>query len=138
MPALRTALFHGAIRTAHAVRAIAAVDTPPRRRELARALGYWPARYRAGQPAGRQAPADDPRAAVVRAAADGARRYLARPTIVHLHGVTGAMAVEILIGHLPATEATAAWPRCMPNTRRCTRASHRWWRPARPARPAVS
>jgi len=43
MPALRTALFHGAIRTAHAVRAIDAVDTPPRRGELARALGYWPA-----------------------------------------------------------------------------------------------
>ncbi len=51
MPALRTALFHGAIRTAHAVRAIDAVDTPPRRGELARALGYWAARYRAGQPA---------------------------------------------------------------------------------------
>jgi len=41
MPALRTALFHGAIRTAHAVRAVDAVDTPPRRGELARALGYW-------------------------------------------------------------------------------------------------
>ena len=51
MPALRTALFHGAIRTAHAVRAIDAVDTPPRRGELARALGYWAARSRAGQPA---------------------------------------------------------------------------------------
>ena len=51
MPALRTALFHGAIRTAHAVRAIDAADTPPRRGELARALGYWAARYREGQPA---------------------------------------------------------------------------------------
>jgi hypothetical protein len=50
MPALRTALFHGAIRTAHAVRAIDAVDSSPRRGELARALGYWAARYRAGQP----------------------------------------------------------------------------------------
>jgi hypothetical protein len=108
MPGLRTALFHGAIRTAHAVRAIDAVDTPPRRGELARALGYWAARYHAGQAAGPQGPADDPRAAVVRAAADGARYYLARPNIVHLHGVTGAMAVEILIGHIPATEATAA------------------------------
>jgi hypothetical protein len=46
MPALRTALFHGAIRTAHAVRAIDAVDTPPRRGALARALGYWAARLR--------------------------------------------------------------------------------------------
>ncbi len=108
MPALRTALFHGAIRTAHAVRAIDAADTPPRRAELARALGYWAARHHAGEPAGAQSPADDPRTAVVRAAADGARRYLARPNILHLHGVTGAMAVEILLGHIPATAATAA------------------------------
>ena len=108
MPALRTALFHGAIRTAHAVRAIDAVDTAPRRGELARALGYWAARYRAGQPAGAQGPGDDSRTAVIRAAADGARRYLARPNILHLHGVTGAMAVEILIGHIPATAAADA------------------------------
>jgi len=40
MPVLRTALFHSAIRTAHAVRVIDAVDTPLRRGELARALGY--------------------------------------------------------------------------------------------------
>ena len=42
------------------------------------------------------------------AAADGARRYLAQPNIIHLHGVIGAMAVEILLGHIPATGATAA------------------------------
>jgi hypothetical protein len=101
MPALRTALFHGAIRTAHAVRAVAAADTPPRRGELARALGYWAARYRAGQPATPLPHAGDLRMAVVRAAADGARRYLARPDIFHLHGVTGAMAVEILASHIP-------------------------------------
>jgi hypothetical protein len=108
MPALRTALFHGAIRTAHAVRAMGAADTPPRRGELARALGYWAARYRTGQLAGPHGPAEDCRAAVVRAAADGARRYLARPNIVHLHGVTGAMAVEILVGYIPATAGAAA------------------------------
>jgi hypothetical protein len=108
MPALSTALFHGAIRTAHAVRAIDAIDTPARRGELARALGYWAARYRAGSPAGPQDSISDPRTAVVRAAADGARRYLARPNILHLHGVTGAMAVEILVGHIPATAAAAA------------------------------
>ena len=108
MPALSTALFHGAIRTAHAVRAIDAIDTSARRGELARALGYWAARYRAGPPAGPQDPIGDPQTAVVRAAADGARRYLARPNILHLHGVTGAMAVEILVGHIPATAATAA------------------------------
>jgi hypothetical protein len=108
MPALRTALFHGAIRTAHAVRAIDAADTPPRRGELARALGYWAARYREGQPAGPLPPAGDVRMAVVRAAADGARRYLARPDIVHLHGVTGAMAVEILAAHIAASDGAAA------------------------------
>ena len=108
MPALRTVLFHGAIKTAHAVRAIDAVDTPPRRGELARALGYWAARYHAGQPAAAQGPADDPRTAVIHAAADGARLYLTRPNILHLHGVTGAMAVEILLRHIPATVATAA------------------------------
>src|SRR6266704_1668447 len=108
MPALRTALFHGAIRTAHAVRAIDAVDTAPRRGELARALGYWAARYREGQPASPLPPAGDVRLAVVRAAADGARRYLARPDIFHLHGVTGAMAVEILAAHIPAPDGAAA------------------------------
>jgi hypothetical protein len=107
MPALRTALFHGAIRTAHAVRAIDTVDTPPRRGELARALGYWAARYREGQPAS-PLPAGDVRMAVVRAAADGARRYLTRPDIVRLHGVTGAMAVEILVAHIPAADGAAA------------------------------
>jgi hypothetical protein len=96
MPALGTALFHGAIRPAHAVRAIDAVDTPPRRGELGRALGYWAARYRAGPPASPLPPAGDLRIAVVQAADGGARRYLARPDIFHLHGVTGAMAVEIL------------------------------------------
>ena len=49
-----------------------------------------------------------PRRTVVRAAADGARRYPARLSILHLHGVTGAMAVEILVGHIPARAATAA------------------------------
>jgi hypothetical protein len=114
MPGLRTALFHGAIRTAHAVRAIDAADTEPRRGELARALGYWAARNQAGQPTGTGEPADDAddaddvRLAVVHDAAQGARHYLARPDIVHLHGVTGAMAVEILAGHIPASAAAAA------------------------------
>ena len=50
MPALRSALFHGAIRTAHAVRAIGAADAPPRRGELAQALVT-------GRPASRRQPA---------------------------------------------------------------------------------
>ncbi len=100
-PAFATALFHGAIRTAHAVRAIEASDTIPRRRELARALGYWAARFRPGQAAGPSPQVDDLHAAVVEAAADGARHYLAAPSILYLHGVTGAMALEILVRHVP-------------------------------------
>jgi hypothetical protein len=111
MPGLSVALFHGAIRTAHAVRAVAAADTPPRRSELARALAYWAARFRPGQraEAGEQVQTpDEVRGAVVRAAAGGARRYLARPTIINLHGVTGAMAVELMVDHLSPAAAAAA------------------------------
>ena len=90
------------------MRVIDALDTPPRRGELARALGYWAARYRPGQPARPLSPAGDLQMAIVEAAADGARRYLTRPDVVHLHGVTGAMAVEILAAHIPATDGAAA------------------------------
>ena len=48
----------------------------------------------------------DVRLEVVRGATHVARRYLARPNIIHLHGVTAAMAVSILIRHVD--EATAA------------------------------
>jgi hypothetical protein len=106
MPALSTALFHGAIRAGHATRAISAADTTARRQELARALGYWAARYRAGQPAGTVPDVDDAKTAVVAAAATGARFYVAEPNILHLHGVTGAMAVELLAPHI-SNEAAA-------------------------------
>jgi hypothetical protein len=137
MPALRTALFHGAIRTARAVRAIGAVDTPPRRGELARALGYWAARYRAGPPAGPLAPAGDLRMAVVEAAAGGARRYLARPGIFHLHGVTGAMAVEILAARIPATDGAAALAQVLAGHAALYAATEPVTRP-HPARPPAS
>lgn len=106
LPALRAVLFHGAIRVAHAVRAIAESDTPARRAELARALGYWAARYDAGPPLPADPPSLDPgrpdglRMALAEAAADAARRYLPRPSIFYLHGVTGAMAVALLVPHL--------------------------------------
>ena len=44
-PGLSAAAFHGLIRTAHAARSLARRETPTRRRELARALAYWAARY---------------------------------------------------------------------------------------------
>jgi hypothetical protein len=107
LPGLAVALFHGAIRTAHAVRAIGAADTQPRQAELARALAYWAARFHPGQPAQTRADEDDLGAAVARAAADGASRYLIRPNILYLHGVTGAMAVELFLDHIPAAAGAA-------------------------------
>ena len=44
-PGLMAAATHGLIRTAHAVRALAELDTSERRGELAQGLGYWAARY---------------------------------------------------------------------------------------------
>ncbi|MFC9975605.1 hypothetical protein ACFVH6_32415 [Spirillospora sp. NPDC127200] len=45
LPGLSAAGGHGPIRTGHAVRALAQSHTPERLTELARALGYWAARY---------------------------------------------------------------------------------------------
>jgi hypothetical protein len=44
-PGLVAAGTHGLIRTAHAVRSLAEVETPARRHELAEGLAYWAARY---------------------------------------------------------------------------------------------
>ena len=46
-PGVVAAAFHGAIRTAHAVRSLEETETPARRRELAEGLGYWAATYHA-------------------------------------------------------------------------------------------
>ncbi len=108
MPGLSTALFHGAIRTAHALRAIDRTDTAPRRQELARALGYWAARFQPSSAGDRGAASEDISAAVVAAAADAARHYLAEPSIFQLHGVTGAMAVHLLLPHLDQSARHAA------------------------------
>src|SRR5258708_18123892 len=88
MPALRTALFHRAIRTAHALRAIAAAHTPPRPRELAPALGYWAARDPARQPASTEGAVDDGRLPAVHAPADAAPPYPPPPTISPPHRLT--------------------------------------------------
>ena len=44
-PAVMAAATHGLIRTAHAVRSLSSEETPQRRHELARGMGYWAARY---------------------------------------------------------------------------------------------
>jgi hypothetical protein len=46
-PGVVAAAFHGAIRTAHAVRSLEQEQTPARVRELAEGLGYWAATYNA-------------------------------------------------------------------------------------------
>ena len=108
MPGMSTALFHGAIRTGHAVRAVAASATTARQEELALALGYWAARFRPGQgaPAGEEVV--DVRHAAVGAAAGAARYYLASPSIYFLHGVTGAMALELLLPHIAGPDQANA------------------------------
>ncbi len=45
LPGTIGAAAHGLIRTAHAVRALAAADTPPRRLELAIGLAFWASNY---------------------------------------------------------------------------------------------
>jgi hypothetical protein len=44
-PGVFAAAAHGLLRTSHATRAIRELDTPVRRAELARGLGYWAASY---------------------------------------------------------------------------------------------
>lgn len=102
LPGMGVVLFHAAIRCAHATRAIETVDSPARRAELARALGYWAGMFGQDVPPEMVGPrsADDVELAVIQTAADGARHYLARPNIVNLHGVTAAMAVAILVRHV--------------------------------------
>ncbi len=106
-PGLVAALFHGVIRTAHAVRAIDGADTPARRAELARALGNWASWYHRGQPVGDVAAVEDAHVGVVAAAIDGARCYAVAPTIFNLHGVTGAMAVDLLVDHIAPGDGAA-------------------------------
>lgn len=46
LPGLAGGASHGVIRTGHAVRALRAAETEPRRAELGQALAYWAARWR--------------------------------------------------------------------------------------------
>lgn len=45
LPGIAAGATHGVIRVGHAVRALRALETEPRRRELAHALAYWAARW---------------------------------------------------------------------------------------------
>jgi hypothetical protein len=109
-PGLSVKLFHGVIHVGHAVRALTIADTPARRAELARALGYWAARFHPGQPVDESDStlAGDLRGEVIKAAEDAARRYVAAPSILYLHGITGAMALDLLIDHVSPEAGRAA------------------------------
>jgi hypothetical protein len=109
-PGLSVKLFHGVIHVGHAVRALTVAETASRRAELGRALGYWAARFQPGQAREERArrPDGDLSGEVVRVAEDAARRYLAAPSILYLHGVTGAMALELLLEHVSPEAGYAA------------------------------
>lgn len=125
MPGLSAALYHGVIRTSHAVRALDRADTPARRAELARALASWavwsrPSGPDAGgadpsgvdlsgvDPSGADAAGGYPPGAILAVAAAGARNYVSDPSIAYLHGVTGAMAVHLLSGFVAPGDASDA------------------------------
>ena len=108
VPGLASVLFHGAIRTAHAVRALSVADTEQRRAELVRSLAYWSARFRPGTTTVEAGEVGEVGVGVIATAADGASRYTTRPNIFNLHGVTGAMAIEILVDHLQPVAAADA------------------------------
>lgn len=110
MPGLVSALFHGVIRTSHAVRALEVSDSRSRRAELGRALGNWAVWFGPGQATDDITPQGDgePAAGALRAAAQGAGRYVSEPSIFALHGVTGAMAVHLLSAYVRPDDAVAA------------------------------
>jgi hypothetical protein len=108
MPGLHGALFHGVIRTSHAVRAIEAAESPSRRAELTRALANWATWCRPGELADATGSLEDAGLTATEAGAEGARYFVTSPNILYLHGVTGAMAVQLLAGHIGPAEGAAA------------------------------
>jgi Questin oxidase-like len=108
MPGLVSALFHGVIRTSHAVRALDEADTNARRAELARALANWAVWFSAGKPTDQHVVPGDPGKETVQAAAWAAGCYVSKPDIVALHGVTGAMAVHLLSTYVDQRDTASA------------------------------
>jgi hypothetical protein len=127
LPGMSGALMHGVIRTAHAVRSLAAAsrDDALQRGELAQALGYWAARYWSGPPPQPGAPAAAPPpapgaaadsqatlAALDQLVADGARAYAAtrqRTPVPLIHTITGPAAVRLVCDHLPPDQHQASY-----------------------------
>ncbi len=105
-------LFHGLIRTAHAVRALSHQDTPARRGELARGLALWAIGIRRPAPdatAGDRAQPHFASLDILRYAQAGAAAFVEDPTIPNLHLVTGPMAYLLIFDRLdPAVHPVAA------------------------------
>jgi hypothetical protein len=95
-----TLLFHGLIRTAHAVRALDHRDTLERRGELARGLALWAIGVRSPPPSG---PAHDvEEIEIVNYARFGAATLVDMPSVPAVHLVTGPMAYRLIAHHLDA------------------------------------
>lgn len=109
LPRLDAHLFHGLLRTAHAVRTIERRDDLWSRAELATALAGWA--VWAGHSRDRDADPQvaEPLGAVLDAARRGAGAFVGDPSIFTLHAVTGPMAFLVLAPHLgEADHARAA------------------------------
>jgi hypothetical protein len=134
LPGVSGALTHGVIRTAHATRALAVTgtDEEPLRRELARGLGYWAARYSwtvtsepsNAAPENEQDQWDEGQVrstvqeklnAVVADAADFYTRHCGRYAIPLVHAVTAPAAIQLMCEYLPVDQqqpSYAAAKRC--------------------------
>jgi hypothetical protein len=91
LPGVFAAAGHGFLRTAHAVRALTREDTPLRRRELARGLAHWSARFQSlpglpGSRAGEQPELAEVFAAWPLVASADARVGLIFEAVRHLEG----------------------------------------------------
>jgi hypothetical protein len=99
-----TLLFHGLIRTGHAVRALDHRDTPARRGELARGLALWAIGIKSPPPADRTDSAERraPEVEIPRFAKAAAAAFINDPSIPNVHLLTGAMAYLLIADHLDA------------------------------------
>ncbi|HET6347233.1 MAG TPA: hypothetical protein VFH51_20040 [Myxococcota bacterium] len=95
-------LFHGLLRTAHAVRALDHRDTPARRSELAHGLALWASGVSVHPEDAASGRGPLPAEALLRHARGGAEVFLRAPNVPTLHLVTGPMAYMLLAPHLPA------------------------------------
>lgn len=99
---LSAALFHGAIRTAHAWQSGHA-------RELAAALAYWACRWEAlPAPPLAPAPAASLQLRIAELAAVAARAYAASPNFKVLHLITGMRAARVMLPWMEDTPAAQA------------------------------